>query len=70
MAAPSPTQLAWRGRIETALRVVGPALDVVLLAGDRLSRIVDRDDADEPAPAVPLTTAAAPPAVGPGPALD
>ncbi|HSD81425.1 MAG TPA: hypothetical protein VLB47_12205 [Solirubrobacteraceae bacterium] len=67
MAAPSPTQLAWRGRIEAVLRVVGPALDLVLLAGDRVSRLVDRDGDDQPPPAVPLTSAAPPPAVGPGP---
>jgi len=33
------------------LRVVGPALDLVLVAGDRLSRVVDRSD-DEPLPAI------------------
>jgi hypothetical protein len=66
VAAPSPTQLAWRGRIEAVLRVAGPALDLVLLAGDRISRLVDRDPDDEPPPAVPLTSTAAAPAVGPG----
>jgi hypothetical protein len=44
VAPPSPTQLAWRGRIEAALRVVGPALDLLLFAGDRVSRAVDRSD--------------------------
>ena len=33
------------------MRVVGPALDLVLVAGDRLSRVVDRSD-DEPLPAI------------------
>jgi hypothetical protein len=42
VAPPSPSQLAWRGRIEAALRVVGPALDLLLAAGDRVSRAVDR----------------------------
>jgi hypothetical protein len=70
VAAPSPTQLAWRGRIEGVLRVAGPVLDLVLLAGDRVSRLVDRDADEEPPPAVPLTTAAAAPAVGPGPVND
>ena len=64
MAPPSPTQLAWRGRIEAALRVVGPALDLLLAAGDRVSRVVDRsgdeDDALPPAPVPP------PRRVGPG----
>jgi hypothetical protein len=44
VAPPSPTQLAWRERIEAALRVVGPALDLLLAAGDRVSRAVDRSD--------------------------
>jgi len=51
MAPPSPRQLAVRHRLEQALRVVGPALDLVLLAGDRLSRVVD-SGADEPLPAI------------------
>jgi hypothetical protein len=40
----SPTQLAWRGRIETGLRLAAPFLDLLLAAGDRVSRIADRDD--------------------------
>lgn len=40
--APSSTQVAWRGRIERVLRLAEPALDLVLLGGDRLSRAVDR----------------------------
>jgi hypothetical protein len=40
----SSTQLLWRGRIETGLRFAAPVLDLVLAAGDRLSRVVDRDD--------------------------
>jgi hypothetical protein len=58
VAPPSPTQLAWRGRIEAVLRLAGPGLDLVLAAGDRLSRLVDRGDDDPVPPAVPLTTAA------------
>ena len=46
MAQPSPTQLAWRGRIEAGLAIVAPALDLLLAAGDRLSRAVERDDLD------------------------
>ena len=53
MAPPSQCQLAARGRLERVLRVVGPALDLVLLAGDRLSRAVDRsDEGAEPLPAI------------------
>ena len=46
MATLSPTQRAWRNRIETALRITAPALDLLLAAGDRLSRAVERDDLD------------------------
>jgi hypothetical protein len=46
---PTPTQLAWRGRIEAVLRIAAPALDLVLAAGDRLSRLVERDEIEPPA---------------------
>jgi hypothetical protein len=46
--APTPTQLAWRGRIEAVLRIAAPALDLVLAAGDRLSRIVEPEELDAP----------------------
>ncbi|HEV2999841.1 MAG TPA: hypothetical protein VGW75_03790 [Solirubrobacteraceae bacterium] len=46
MAQPSPTQLAWRRRVEAALAVVAPALDLLLAAGDRVSRAVEREDLD------------------------
>ena len=45
---PSPTQLVWRGRIEALLRLAAPALDLVLAAGDRLSRIVEPDEIEPP----------------------
>jgi hypothetical protein len=51
VAPPSPTQLAWRGRIEATLRVAGPFLDLVLAAGDRLSRVLVRSEVEAPAPA-------------------
>ncbi len=44
MAPPTPTQLRWRRRIEAGLRLAAPALDLLLFAGDRLSRVVERDD--------------------------
>jgi hypothetical protein len=59
VAPPTPTQLAWRGRIEAGLRVAAPFLDLLLAAGDRVSRAVDRDAPDAPVP---------PRAVGPLPA--
>jgi hypothetical protein len=62
VAPPSPTQLAWRGRIEAVLRVAAPALDLLLAAGDRVSRAVDRD---EPDPALPGPGERAAPVVPP-----
>lgn len=44
MAQLSHSQLIWRGRIETGLRFAAPVLDLVLAAGDRLSRVADRDE--------------------------
>ena len=44
MAQLSDSQLIWRGRIETGLRFAAPVLDLVLAAGDRLSRAVDREE--------------------------
>jgi hypothetical protein len=46
MAQPSPGQLEWRRRIEAGLAIAAPALDLLLSAGDRLSRAVGRDDLD------------------------
>jgi hypothetical protein len=46
----SPTQLAWRGRIESGIRLAAPLLDLVLAAGDRLSRAVDRAGLETPPP--------------------
>jgi hypothetical protein len=55
MAPPTPTQLRWRRRIEAALHVAAPALDLLLFAGDRLSRAVQRDDLEwtPPQPTLP-----------------
>ena len=44
MAQLSSSQLVWRGRIEAGLRVAAPVLDLVLAGGDRLSRVVDREE--------------------------
>ena len=52
----TPAQRQWRQRIETALRLGAPFLDLYLAAGDRLSRAVERDDLDW----VPPRTALAP----------
>jgi hypothetical protein len=42
MATRSPAQLATRRRIEGALRLTAPFLDLLLAAGDRISRLTDR----------------------------
>jgi hypothetical protein len=44
----TPNQRAWRGRVETLIRVMAPGLDLLLAAGDRFSRVVGRDDDWEP----------------------
>jgi hypothetical protein len=41
--APSSTQLLWRGRFERVLALAAPALDLLLAAGDRASRLADRE---------------------------
>ena len=46
MATMTPAQRRWRSRIETMLKISAPALDLFLAAGDRLSRVVERDDLD------------------------
>jgi hypothetical protein len=56
--APTPTQLAWRRRVETVLRLAAPALDLVLLAGDRLSRRVEAEDLDWTPPRASLPAGA------------
>ena len=45
----SPSQLAWRRRVESGVRIVAPVLDLVLLAGDRVSRVAGRNQ-PEPEP--------------------
>lgn len=39
----SPSQRAWRGRIETGLRFAEPFLDLLLATGDRVSRLTERE---------------------------
>ena len=73
MAPPSPTQLAWRGRIEAVIRLAEPALNLLLSAGERVSRTVEPEDL-EWAPPRAASAPAPPPLVGPGepspPAVD
>ena len=65
MAPPTQTQLAWRGRIETLIRLARPGLDLVLAVGDRLARAVEREDLDWTPPRA-VASPQAPLRVGPG----
>ena len=67
VAPPTPTQLAWRRRIEAVLRIAAPSLDLLLAAGDRFSRAVARgDDEIESLPAGPPVPVPSGRRVGPG----
>jgi len=46
VAVRSPSQLANRARLERVLRLVAPALDLLLAAGDRVSRVAGRNEID------------------------
>jgi hypothetical protein len=40
----TPDQLRTRERVETVIRLMAPVLNLVLAAGERVSRIVEPDD--------------------------
>jgi hypothetical protein len=42
----TPEQRRTRDRVETVIRLMAPGLNLVLAAGDRLSRLVEREDAE------------------------
>ena len=44
MATLTPDQRRTRDRVEAVIRLAAPALNLVLAAGERLSRIVEPDD--------------------------
>jgi hypothetical protein len=46
MAPLTRNQLRTRQRVESVIRVVAPALDLVLAAGDRISRVVEPEDVE------------------------
>ena len=48
MAPLSPAQLRTRHRFETVIRLMAPALDLVLVAGSGLSRVFDGPHDPEP----------------------
>ena len=49
MAFRTPSQLAVRRRFEAGIRLAAPVLDLVLAAGDRVSRVAGRNQI-EPEP--------------------
>jgi hypothetical protein len=59
MAGPAYNQVL-RGRIEMMIRVISPLLDLVLLAGDRVSRVLEPDDPDYVPPRMPSEGESAP----------
>lgn len=40
----TPDQIRTRERVESVIRLVAPGLNLILAAGERLSRIVEPDD--------------------------
>ena len=50
MAHRTRRQLANRRRVERLIGLAAPALDVLLFAGDRLSRVAGRNDIDPEPP--------------------
>lgn len=49
-----------RGRIETGIRIVSPLLDLLLAVGDRVSRVLERDDPEYVAARMPSEAESAP----------
>jgi hypothetical protein len=43
----SAANIKLQGRIETVIRVIAPLLDVVIAAGDRASRVLERGEREE-----------------------
>lgn len=61
MAPLTPAQLRTRRRVESVIRLMAPALDLLLAAGDRVSRVVEREDVKYYPPGVTRRNAGAPP---------
>ena len=43
----TPQQLRTRRRVESVIRIVAPALNLVLAVGERVSRVVERGDQED-----------------------
>jgi hypothetical protein len=52
MTTLTPDELRRRDRVEGVIRLMAPALDLLLAAGDRVSRIVERGPDEYQAPRV------------------
>jgi hypothetical protein len=52
VSPPTPEQLRTRERIESLIRLAAPVLDLVLAVGDRVSRLVEREDTEYSPPRV------------------
>ena len=46
MASLTPSQARNRARVETLIRLMAPGLNIVLAAGERISRIVEPEDSE------------------------
>jgi hypothetical protein len=61
MSPITPEQLRTRRRVESVIRLMAPALDLLLAVGDRVSRIVERDDPEYYPPRVARAPESEPP---------
>jgi hypothetical protein len=59
MAKLTPDQLRTRERVETVIRLLAPGLNIVLAAGERLSRVIEPEDLEYYPARVPGGTATA-----------
>ncbi|HEY1273344.1 MAG TPA: hypothetical protein VGF25_00450 [Thermoleophilaceae bacterium] len=57
----TPDQLRTRERVEGVIRLMAPALDLMLAAGDRVSRLIEPEDTEYYPPRV--TTPEPPPRI-------
>jgi hypothetical protein len=46
MAALTPQQQAWRGRVEALIRLMEPGLNLILAVGERIARVAEPEDLD------------------------
>lgn len=61
MAPLTPDQLRTRERVERVIRIAAPALNLVLAAGERVSRLVEPVDHEYYPPRNPAAAAPPPP---------